>query len=202
MMHRPAPVTTARWLLLVVGTLPLVSALLGIALLDELRRAYIAAYGGTRGGDEATVAAVAGVIVAVLILVVLAVPALLLGRPRNWARIVVWVLCTIGVCCLSPGLLGGSSVTAPRVTSTGTSTSEISARIADTMPGWYVPATVALAAASMLGIVIVGVLLALPASNAWFRSARSGPPPGYPPPGYPPPPGYQPPGFQPPPGYR
>ncbi|WP_326999855.1 hypothetical protein OHA72_32560 [Dactylosporangium sp. NBC_01737] len=169
MTPRPAPVTAARWLLLVVAALPMVSALLGVVLIDDLRRAYIAAYGGVRGGDEATGAVIAGVIAAGLILVVCGIPALLLGRPRNWVRIVVWVLCTIGVCCLSPGILGGTSVTSPRVTSTGTSSSEITARIADTMPGWYVPLTVVLAAASVLGVLLVAVLLALPASNAYFR---------------------------------
>jgi hypothetical protein len=174
MTPRPAPVTVARWLLLVVAALPLGSALLGVGLLDELRRAYIAAYGGVRGGDEASGAAIAGVVAGVLILVVCAVPALLLGRPRNWVRIVVWVLCTLGVCCLSPGVLGGGSVTSPRILSTGASSGEITARIADTMPGWYVPVTIVLAAAAVLGVVIVAVLLALPTSNAYFRGHGNG----------------------------
>ncbi|MEV4516305.1 hypothetical protein AB0K00_46000 [Dactylosporangium sp. NPDC049525] len=178
MRPRPAPVTAARWLLLIVATLPLVSALLGVGLLDELRRAYIAAYGGVRGGDEASGAAIAGVVSGGLILVICAVPALLLGGPRNWVRIVVWVLCTIGVCCLSPGVLGGTSVTSPRILSSGVTSAEITARIADTMPGWYVPVTMVLAAASVLGIVAVAVLLALPASNAYFRRpAPIAPPP-------------------------
>ncbi len=169
MTPRPAPVTAARWLLVVVGVLPMVSALLGVVLFDGVRRAYIAAYGGMHGDDEAAGAVIAGVVAAGLILVVCAVPALLLGRPRNWVRIVVWVLCVLGVCCLSPGVLGGGSVTSPRVISTGTTSGEITARMAETMPGWYVPVTVLGAVASVLGVLAVGVLLALPASNAYFR---------------------------------
>ncbi|MGI5184533.1 hypothetical protein ACQEVZ_50595 [Dactylosporangium sp. CA-152071] len=37
------------------------------------------------------------------------------------------------------------------------------------MPGWYGPLTVVLAGASVAGMVAAGVLLALPASNAYFR---------------------------------
>lgn len=169
MTSRPAPVAAARWLLLVVAVLPTISALIGVVLIDELRQAYIAAYSGVRGGDEATGAAIMGVIVAGVILVACAVPALLLGRPRNWVRITVWVVCAIGVCCLSPGVLGGGSMTSPRVASTGATAGEITARMAETMPGWYLPATIVLAAASVLGVLIVGVLLALPASNEYFR---------------------------------
>lgn len=189
MTPRPAPVTAARWLLLVVAVLPMISALLGVLLIDELRRAYIAAYGGVRGGDEATGAAIAGVVVAGLILVICGVPALLLGRPRNWVRIVVWVLCTLGLCCLSPGVLGGGSVSSPRITSTGATSGEITARMAETMPGWYAPVTIVLAVASVLGVIAVAVLLVLPASNAYFRWPAPGtPPPPWAGPSAPPPP--------------
>lgn len=50
---RPSTVTAARSLLGLVAVLPLLSALLGLLVLDELRRASIAAYGGMRGGRGA-----------------------------------------------------------------------------------------------------------------------------------------------------
>lgn len=169
---RPSPVTVARTLLLVVAVLPLLSALLGLVVLDELRRAYIASLGGVRGADEATGAVIGGVLACVVVLVVYAVPALLLSRPRNWVRIVVWVLTPVGVGCLAPGVLGGSSVSLPRGISPGGSSSEVTTMIGELTPGWYVPVTIVLAALSVVGLVLVAVLLALPASNAYFRTAR------------------------------
>lgn len=175
---RPSTVTAARSLLGLAAVLPLLSALLGLLVLDELRRASIAAYGGMRGGDEATGAVIAGVVAGAVVLVVCAVPALLLSGARDWVRIVVWVLAPVGVCCLTPGVLGGSSVSAPRGISTGVSSDELTAMIGELTPGWYVPVTALLAGVSMLSIVLAAVLLALPASNAYFR----GPHPPAPPP--------------------
>ncbi|MEU0557867.1 hypothetical protein [Dactylosporangium sp. NPDC006015] len=159
----------ARWLLLGVAVLTVVGALLGVVLLEDLRRAYISAYGGMRGGDEATGAAIAGVIGAVVVAGVCAVTALLLGRPRNWVRVGAWVVCAIGVCCLSPGLLGGGVVASARIVGNGAGSDEIAAAMEVAMPGWYGPLTVVLAGASVAGVVAAGVLLALPASNAYFR---------------------------------
>ncbi|MEV4141119.1 hypothetical protein AB0J72_54270 [Dactylosporangium sp. NPDC049742] len=147
----------------------MVSALLGVVLLEDLRRAYISAYGGMRGGDEATGAAIAGVIGAVVVAGACAVPALLLGRPRNWVRVGAWVVCAIGVCCLSPGLLGGGVGASTRMIGSGAGPDEIAAAMEVAMPGWYGPLTVVLAGVSVAGVVAAGVLLALPASNAYFR---------------------------------
>ncbi|MFF5227792.1 hypothetical protein [Dactylosporangium sp. NPDC000521] len=168
-MRRPGTVDAARWSLLGVAVLTVVSGLLGVVLLDDVRRAYISAYGGMRGGDEATGAAIAGVLAAVVIAVVCAVPALLLGRPRNWARVVAWAICVAGAGCLSPGLLGGGSVTSPRLVDRGAASDEIAAAMEVAMPGWYGPLTVVLAGASVAGVAAAGLLLALPASNAYFR---------------------------------
>ncbi len=173
---RPAPVTAARALLALVAVLPLLSALLGLVVLDELRRAYIASFGGVRGADEAGGAVVGGVLACTLVLVAYAVPALLLGRPRNWVRVVVWVLTPVGVGCLAPGVFGGSSVSLPRWLSPGGSSSEVTSSIAELTPGWYVPVTVSLAGLAVLGVVGAAVLLAVPASSAYFRGVRAGAP--------------------------
>jgi hypothetical protein len=57
-------------------------------------------------------------------------------------------------------------------TAGGPSAEDLEAKLAEVLPGWYEPVTIALAAISVLAMLAAIILLSLPASNAYFRRAR------------------------------
>jgi len=134
------------------------------------------------------------------------------------ARILSWILSGIALaCCGIGGLIGQIGQTAYTVNGTEYQ-DEMTKAVEDATPGWVNALDWITLLAFIVGSLIIIILLAVPASNAYFRKEEppAGPYPGQPPygpgygqppqpgqPGYgqqPPPPGQPPYGQQPPPG--
>ncbi len=199
---RPSPPTTVKvstYLLWVTAAVSLITAIIEISLVGRTTEAYRDVYAGTAAeGTEGAI--VAGSIVAVVISVLfaagLAVLAIFNNRGRNGARITTWVIGGISLCCGGFGLAGTALTSSINLDDTagGPSTAEIQRRLDEVLPSWYGPATVTLGVISLLAILGAIILLALPASNAYFRKPAAGWDPSLPypyPGGQPPYPGAQ-----------
>jgi hypothetical protein len=131
------------------------------------------------------------------------------NRGRNGARITTWIIGGIALCCSGFGLAGtaltssmdlGSSTTTGAAS--GPSADEVQAALDRVLPSWYQPLSTTLTVITLLCVLGAVILLALPASNAYFRKPAAGgwdpsqqmPYPGQPAyPTYPPQPGGTPP---------
>jgi hypothetical protein len=216
--RRPGSVTAAGYLLYLVAVVIVIDAIVGIASASAVKDATVKAYesAGIPNADSLSGAATAGAIIGAVIYILLAVGLFVLGaldmRGKNAARIVTWVLAGIGVLCFClasvGGLASGAILNSTPASPNGVSASDLAKQIKDAEPSWLQPTQTALAIISLLALILVIILLALPASNAYFRGAPAGGGPGYPtypqygtPPGGQPYPGEPPyPGQQPPPG--
>ncbi|MCD0446122.1 hypothetical protein LO763_21145 [Glycomyces sp. A-F 0318] len=116
------------------------------------------------------------------------------------ARILSWILSGIALaCCGIGGLIG--QVGQATYTVNGTEyQDEMTQAIEDATPGWVTVLDWATLLAFIVGSLVIIVLLAVPASNEFFRKDEPpmGPYPGQPPYGQQPPPGQPPYGQQPP----
>ncbi|BCL15007.1 hypothetical protein [Micromonospora sagamiensis] len=214
---RPGSVTISSYLLILVAVIQVINLVLTLATIGDTRRVLEEAYrdssvnGMDAVADFATVVAVGAGIVTLLLAVGLVVLAVLNNRGKNGARITTWVLGGILLCCSGGGLIsgaagsfsgpvGGSSADMP-------SQEEIARRLEEALPSWYTPVSTLVNVLAVLALIAALVLLALPASNQFFRKQQPAwePPvpgaypgypsgtPGYPThgqPGYPPAPGY------------
>ena len=214
---RPAAVTVSSYLLYLTAAVSLISAVLSLSQLGTITGVYRDAYAGTSGqGAEAAIVAttVIGVVFNVLFAAGLAILAVFNNRGRQGARITTWVIGGISLCCSGLGVAGTALTGSINFdTGNGPSASQVEQRLADALPSWYTATTVVLSVISVLAILGAIILLALPASNAYFRPAQPAwdpsmpyPYPGQPgyPAQYPPYPGQQPyptqaPGWGPPP---
>jgi hypothetical protein len=225
---RPSTVTISSYLLYFVAILQLISMITVFAVLNDYRRVYEEAFEGTEaegmGGTIGAISLVAIGVIGVLVAAVLVILATFNNRGRNGSRITTWILGGIWFCCSGFGLLSnalGSSMnfgssSDPNVPDQ----EEITRRLEEVLPGWFTPVSIIIGVLTVLALLAALVLLALPASNAFFRKQPAGwePPvpgsaypqvPGYPtspyqpgePPLPPPPPGGNPPAG-PPPGYN
>ncbi|MFC7546338.1 hypothetical protein [Plantactinospora sp. GCM10030261] len=207
---RPSSVTISSYLLYAVAALQVINAIIGLAYLGKVQDAYRDLYAGTsvEGAETATaIGAIAGTVVLLLIAIGLVVLAVLNNRGKNASRITTWVVGGIGACCLGFGLLGTAlSNSMGNAGGDAPSAAEIQQRLDEVLPGWYGPVTNTLTTLALLALLAALILLALPASNQFFRKPQPGhgePPvpggtyPGYPQggggapePGYPSAPGY------------
>lgn len=192
---RPATVTVASWLLVLVVVFAAVYLIASIAALPDFVDAFEEAFAGTESDDFATVAAwftlIAGVVY-LLVGIALAILAIFNNRGRNPARIVTWVVGGLGVCCGGLNLISTAvgSVTSNMGGGSDTPDAEEMERIfTEHLPGWLAPVTLTANLAGVLLVVAALLLLALPPSNEFFRKPEQPfePPPGYP---QPPPPSY------------
>jgi hypothetical protein len=202
---RPATVTVSSILLFVIAAVMVIDAVLALSTIGAVTEIYHEMYEGTEMGRAegalvgVTVGAGAGV--NLLLGAGFTVLALLNNRAKNASRIVTWVLGGINLCCGALTLVGAAaanSLTLPTgQTGDGPDPTEVQRRVEEALPSWYTPLTVVLAVVVLLATLVAMILLALPASNAFFRArpvAEWGPQvPGYPAyPGYPQVPGYPP----------
>lgn len=176
---RPAVVTLAAAVMVVMGIVGLVNALAGLATMQGIVERFRIAAQRTDaspsdidaisafGWMTVIVAAVVGVVLAVL-LTVLAVGNL---RGSNGARIATWIVCGLGLICGCCGLvvaIGQSAV--PVSTAAGDRvTQDLLRALTEEYPPWWVWLNAGLSAAQALGYLVVALLLALPAANAFFR---------------------------------
>lgn len=192
--QRPASVSAAVWLMYLVAALFLVSGIIAIAVHGPMSEVFERAFADEPEGDRAaSVAAVAGTGVRLAISVLFAaglfVLAALNARGSNAARIITWVVAGIQVCCAGLSLVG--TLVGNSMTGFGgggqTDPAEIQRLMDELLPSWVEPVMVTLSVLQLLSMIAVAVLLALPASNAFFRRpppAWEPPVPSYPP--YPP----------------
>jgi hypothetical protein len=201
---RPGSVTISSYLLILVAAIQVINLILTLATLGDTRRVLEDAYrdssvnGMDAIADLATVMAVGAGLITLLLAVGLVVLAVLNNRGKNGARITTWVIGGILLCCSGGSLVsgaagsfsgpvGGSSADMP-------SQEEIARRLEEALPSWYTPVSTLVNLVAVLALIAALVLLALPASNQFFRKPQPAwePPvpgayPGYPTgaPGYP-----------------
>lgn len=207
--RRPGAVTAASYLLFLVAVVIVIDAIIGIATASAVKDATLKAYqsAGITNADSLSAGVTGGIIVFSVVYILLAAGLVVLGaldlRGKNPARIVTWVLAGIGVLCFCFASVGnlasGAILNSTPTSANGTSAADIQKSLNDALPGWLHPAQTALAIVNLLALILVIILLALPASNRFFRKAPVAPAPTIDP-GYPPYPGQQPPYPQPPAG--
>jgi hypothetical protein len=211
---RPTTVTVSTYLLWVTAAISLITGLLTISTIGDTIDVYGDLYEGTAAeGTEGFLvgASVLAVVINLLFAAGLAILGIFNNRGRNGARITTWVLGGIALCCNGFGLAGtaltnsmdfGSSTTTGAAA--GPSPDEVQAALDRALPSWYQPVSTILSVITLLCILAAVILLALPASNAFFRKPAAGGwdpgqqmpypgQPGHPQPGYPQP-GQTPPG--------
>lgn len=184
---RPATVTAATWLLLLVAAIYIITAILAFTQASTYMDVYREAYQGTELEDSGEftgmATAVGGAVFNLLFGIAFVVLALLNHRGKNPARIVTWVVGGISLCCAGLGLaLSGAMDSMQFDGQGGPDPAEVQRMVEEAVPDWYFPLTLGALVVSILALLAVLILLALPPSNAFFRKQ---PPPFEPPPPYP-----------------
>lgn len=202
---RPASVTASSYLLILFAVIQIIGLIVALSVLGTMRDVYRDAFAGTSAEGVETVAvvvSVAVVVIGLLFAIGLVVLAVLNNKGRNASRITTWVVGGIALCCTGlnlagnalGGSMGGQNGDVP-------SQDEINRQLDAALPSWYEPVSMVLTVIGLLALLAALILLALPASNEFFRKRQPAwePPafgaayPGYPPaPGYPTPPGDRP----------
>jgi hypothetical protein len=211
---RPAVVSAATALLYVSAALLLIQAVLAFLQVGPIRRVVNDFY-ADRPEEQAAASAgfligiIATGVVFVLIAVALVVLGRFVGKGKQPARIITWVLAGLGVLCLGCGVAAGAISSSLGSSLGSTPDSEaLTQAMADVVPEWQNTVGTVLQILSLIILVVVIVLLALPAANDFFRkeqevwvppTAWPGDPSGGVPPYQPPGPGTPPPPYNPPP---
>lgn len=177
--RRPAAVTLAVALLLLMAVAALAHAVAGaVSLGGTVTRFRDAAQGTSAGPDEidrvVTLLRVSTVLTAVVSLLaglLLAGLALGLRARRSGARTATWVVSGLGLIlgCCALALLVVQRAAPLRLGEDDRATAEVLGLVADAQPSWWIPLGAGLSVGQVLGYLVVAVLLALPAANAWFR---------------------------------
>lgn len=205
---RPGSVTISSYLLILVAAIQVINLILTFATIGDTRRVLQDAYrdssvnGMDAVADFAVAVAIGASLITLLLAVGLVVLAVLNNRGKNGSRITTWVVGGLLLCCTGGSLLSGAagSISGPVGGSNADmpSQEEIQRRLDEALPSWYTPLSTLLGVVAVLALIAALVLLALPASNEFFRRPQPAwePPvpgayPGYPQgqPGYPPAPG-------------
>jgi hypothetical protein len=174
---RPTVVGAAVVCLFALAAVQLVSAIITVVAYGPMIDAAREYAAGTTDGDiiitSLQIGRFGGLAVAALFAVGYAVLALFVGRGKNPARIVAWVVLGIGLCCNAGSLVstavggafgGGGSGSADSVDA-----EELQRRMEAALPGWVNPVTYFLLAVSLVAALAAVILLALPAANEFFR---------------------------------
>lgn len=187
---KPSTVSAAVTLCYVVAAIELVSAILAFTTIDAQRSAMETAYADfPELRDVGSTFAVGAVIVGAVITLLFATGFVVLGilnaKGKNPARIVTWVLAGLGVCCFGFGAVGSAANSAfggmGGGGTSGPDPAEVQRILNENLPSWYYPVSTGLSIIGLLAAIAIIVLLALPASNAYFRK----PQPVWEPPAYP-----------------
>ncbi|GAA3394165.1 hypothetical protein [Cryptosporangium minutisporangium] len=155
---RPTTVTAAAGILVGLAVLSLISVIVSMLTRDTVQRAtdeYLEANNTTSGGSS-TLQEVIGIVFGLLFAAAFVALALGVLRGSNVARIITWVVSGLALCCVGVGTAASLLV------------------IAKYLPGGYLAYSYTLTAVELIGFIAVIVLLALPASNAYFRKPQAG----------------------------
>lgn len=196
--QRPGSVTISSYLLYLVAALQLISFLISLPVIGPINEVYEEAYAGTELADAAGTFGTIGIIFSGVVLLIIAIGLVVLAvlnmKGKNASRIVTWVLGGIFLCCIGIGVvsgLAGGAMGAPGAPtdSNAPDPAEVQRMLEERLPGWFFPVSTALSVISLIAILVALILLALPASNEFFRRPQpvwEPPMPGSPYPGYPP----------------
>ena len=191
---RPATVSVSTYLLWATAAISLIGGIVSLTTVGALSDAYRDLYAGTAAeGTESIVvgASVFGVVLNILFAAGLVILAIYNNRGRNGARITTWVVGGLMLCCGSFGLLGSaftnqlSGLESTGGANSGPTTAEVEAAMNRALPSWFEPVSTTTSVLSLLAILGAVILLALPASNAFFRRPARGFDPSVPYPSYP-----------------
>jgi hypothetical protein len=209
---RPGSVTFASYLIYLYTALSVLGVVIGLTTIGTISDVYTEAYADTTMEGVETFTVVTAVVVSIVSIIfsaVFVVLAILNNRGNNVSRIVTWSLGGFSLCCSGIGQLSSSltgSFSAPSGNADVPDPADIQRQVNEALPSWFQPVTVTLTVLGMLALAGALILLALPASNPYFRkrAAQFDPPvpgmpyqavPGYPTypdpsvPSYPPAPG-------------
>jgi hypothetical protein len=175
---RPATVTAASGLLFVCAAVEVASVVLSVIRIGPVLSVLNDEFANSSAADTVratfTVGIIAGVVIAAVFAIGTVVLGLLLRKGKNPARIVTWVLGGIGVLCYACGLGGsalGSSLNGMGATS-NPDAEAIQKRLTEAVPGWQTALGTAASVVLLLALLAVIILLALPASNEFFRKEQ------------------------------
>lgn len=193
---RPTTVTVSSYLLMLVAALSVIGAIITLTSIGTLSQAWREVYQGNPELAQASSFAVGavgvGAAVSLLWAAVLVILAILNNRGRNASRIVTWVLGGLSLCCSGFSLLGNALNNAAAMQGTsGAEAEQLQRRLDELTPAWHQPVGLITNTLTLIAMLAALILLALPASNAFFRKpAAAGwmpPGPGSPYPSAPPP---------------
>ncbi|MDG6101324.1 hypothetical protein Daura_51085 [Dactylosporangium aurantiacum] len=196
---RPSTVNLAVYLLYAAAGIELINIILSLAYAGALADGAKKAVAGTSQENAGLGQGATGtitVVIGVLIIVLLGLLAVYVGKGKQVARILTWVLGGIAACCtlgaFGFSLAGESLWEQARKDDPALPTwDRYNELLYSEVPGWYQPVTTLLSVLLILAILAAMVLLALPASHPYFRKVEQQwepPVPGTGDPGYPPPP--------------
>jgi MFS family permease len=199
---KPGSVTAVVWTQFLTAALLLVTAIAMFAVQssvkdivsDELLNDPAMSDAGLTADDIGTLmtvtfAAVAGIYI--LFAIFYLILGLLVNKGNRAGRIMSWILSGIGLACCGIGGLIGQVGSMTTTVNGQEYEDEMTQAIEDATPGWVAALDWITLIMFIVGSLVIIILLAVPASNAFFRKedAPMGPYQGQPPYGQPPQPG-------------
>ena len=179
---RPTTVTAAAGLMVTVAVVYLASIAIAIVVLTKIMSATsqsIQQAGGDASTAATTIKITLGVTLGLELIVTVGLMLLAVGnlRGRNGARITTFVVTGLFLLCSVCGSAGNASMAAS-LSGTGSSQTQLTQQF---YPSWYIPTTIALNVVLSLLYIGIIILLAVPASNRFFKKQPPAPAPmGYP----------------------
>jgi hypothetical protein len=186
--RRPGVVTVAVWLLVLVAALQVISAAVTLSQLSALRDAFDKLFADTAAKNAGSVMAVGNASVAafwLLLALGFVVLAIFVGRGKNPARIITWVVAAISICCAGTNLASTAIGFGRSFGSAGSGAptpDQVEKAINEALPTWYQPLLTTVTVVSLVALVTTVVLLALPVANPYFRKPQQQWQPPVPPP--------------------
>ncbi|MFB9234803.1 hypothetical protein ACFFWC_04520 [Plantactinospora siamensis] len=176
--RRPVAVTGAAALLTLMAAVGLVHALIGLSILSGTVARFRSATAST-AADHAQLtvavtlirgAAALATLIAVGMAVLLGLLALGLLRGTRGSRLAVWAVSAIGLLlgCGALAVTGLQRVVPLDFRPEDLATEQLVRAAAGAYPAWWAPLGAALSTGQALGYLVVALLLALPAANAYF----------------------------------
>lgn len=170
---RPSTVKTASTLLYAGSALTVIYGVLALINFNATKDITFEGQELPSGfaGMTGTVGTIITVVIYGALAVGLAVLGNLIGKGKNPARIVTWVIDGIVVLCCGCGLLGNAIGMAALEGMSGLDQETLD-ELAAATPAWLNAATIIIGLLIVLSQIAVIVLLAMPASNEYFRKEQ------------------------------
>ena len=198
--RRPAVVSAAAYLMILIAALEVVNIISTFASMNKILDATKLAYASSPNVDTVVnatrISQIVGIVFGLLLAAGFVILAFLDLGGRQAARIVTWVLTGLGVLCFGCGAIGvaGSGLLSgmQRGSVNGVDVQEATRQISAATPAWVKPVGLITLIINLIAAILVIILLALPAANAYFRRASQVTEPPIPSLPYPPAPGAEP----------